>query len=96
MKSGWRGIYSLHTESNRYTQFAKLGGTKWKLGRTDSANLVTVRIFGGTEMQLNRADLVRVMAYHNLGVTDYTNSVRPIHSFGETKKLRRGNREFTL
>ena len=23
-----------------------------KLGRTDSANLVTVRIFGGTEMQL--------------------------------------------
>ena len=29
MKSGWRGIYSLHTESNRYTQFAKLGGTEW-------------------------------------------------------------------
>ena len=22
-------IYSLHTESNRYTQFAKLGGTEW-------------------------------------------------------------------
>ena len=23
------GIYSLHTKSNRYTQFAKLGGTEW-------------------------------------------------------------------
>ena len=27
MKNGWRGIYSLHTKSNRYTQFTKLGGT---------------------------------------------------------------------
>ena len=51
MKSGWRGIYSIHTKSNHYTQFAKLG-------RTDSANLVTVRIFGGTEMQLGRTDMV--------------------------------------
>ena len=25
----WRGIYSLHTESNHYTQFAKLSGTEW-------------------------------------------------------------------
>ena len=33
-----------------------------KLGRTDSANLVTVRIFGGTEMQLGRTDMVRVRA----------------------------------
>ena len=28
MKSGWRGIYSLHKKSNRYTQFHKLGGTE--------------------------------------------------------------------
>ena len=55
MKSGWRGIYSLHTKSNRYTQFTKLGGT-------DLVNLLTVRIFGGTEMQLGRTDMVRVRA----------------------------------
>ena len=24
----WRGIYSLHTKSNRYTQFTNLGGTE--------------------------------------------------------------------
>ena len=33
-----------------------------KLGPTDSANLVTVRIFGGIEMQLGRTDMVRVRA----------------------------------
>ena len=33
-----------------------------KLDRTDSANLVTVRIFDGTEMQLGRTDMVRVTA----------------------------------
>ena len=33
-----------------------------KLGRTDSANLVTVRIFCGIEMQLGRTDMVRVRA----------------------------------
>ena len=33
-----------------------------KLGRTDSANLVIVRIVGGTEMQLGRTDMVRVRA----------------------------------
>ena len=33
-----------------------------KLGRIDSANLVTVTIFGGTEMQLGRTDMVRVRA----------------------------------
>ena len=27
MKNGWRGIYSLHTKSNCYTQITKLGGT---------------------------------------------------------------------
>ena len=55
MKRRWRGIYSLHTKSNYYTQFTKLGGT-------ELANLVTVRIFGGTEMQLGRTDMVRVRA----------------------------------
>ena len=71
MKRRWRGIYSLHTKSNRYTQFTKLG-------RTDLVNLVTVRIFGGTDMQLGRTDMLRVRASRNLGETDYTNSVRPI------------------
>ena len=33
-----------------------------KLGRTDSANLMTVRIFGGTNMELGRTDMVRVRA----------------------------------
>ena len=33
-----------------------------KLGRTDLANLVTVRIFSGTDMQLGRTDSVRVRA----------------------------------
>ena len=32
------------------------------LGRTDSAKLVTVRIFGETDMQLGRTDMVRVRA----------------------------------
>ena len=33
-----------------------------KLGRTDSANLVTVRIFDGTEMQFGGTYMVRVRA----------------------------------
>ena len=37
--------------------------TRWdrivKLGQTDLANNVTVRVFGGTEMQLGRTDMVR-------------------------------------
>ena len=33
-----------------------------KFGWTDSANLVTIRIFDGTEMQLGRTDMVRVRA----------------------------------
>ena len=57
MKRRWRGIYSLHTKSNRYRELAKLG-------RTDLANLVTVRIFDGTDMQLGRTDMVRVR--HNV------------------------------
>ena len=43
MKSGWRGIYSLHAKSNRYTQITKLG-------QTDLVQNVNVRIFGGTDM----------------------------------------------
>ena len=33
-----------------------------KHGLTDSANLVTVRIFGGTDMHIGEADSVRVRA----------------------------------
>ena len=62
MKSGWRGIYSLHTKPNNYTQLTNLGGTELKLGQTDSVNLVTVRIFDGTDIQLGRTDMVRVRA----------------------------------
>ena len=70
MDRRWRGIYSLHTKSNRYTQLAKLGGTELinsvgpndKLDRTDQAKLVTVRVFSGTDMQLGRTDMIRVRA----------------------------------
>ena len=62
MEEGWRGIYSLHTKSNRYTQFTKLGDRFNRLGQTDLINLVTVRIFGGTDMQLGRTDMVTVRA----------------------------------
>ena len=33
-----------------------------KLGWTDSAKLVTVRVFDGTDMQLGRTDMIRVRA----------------------------------
>ena len=33
-----------------------------KLGLTDLAKLVTVRVFGGTDMQLGRTDMIRVRA----------------------------------
>ena len=59
---GWRGIYSLHQESNCYNLLTQLGDTQTNLGETDLVNLVTVRIFGGTEMQLGRTDMVRVRA----------------------------------
>ena len=63
MKRRWRGIYSLHTKSNRYTQSTKLDGTEsLNSVRPILANNVTVRVFGGTEMQLGRTDMVRVRA----------------------------------
>ena len=33
-----------------------------KLGWTDSAKLVTVRVFGGIDMKLGRTDMIRVRA----------------------------------
>ena len=33
-----------------------------KLGLTDLAKLVMVRVFGGTDMQLGRTDMIRVRA----------------------------------
>ena len=63
MKRRWRGIYSLHTKSNHYTQFINLGGTESTNSvRPILVNLVTVRVFGGTDMQLGRTDMVRVRA----------------------------------
>ena len=60
MKRRWRGIYSLHkplhiTSQTRLDRMVKLG-------LTDLAKLVTVRVFGGTDMQLGRTDMVRVRA----------------------------------
>ena len=63
MKRRWRGIYSLHTKSNRYTQFTNLGGTESTNSvRPILVNLVTIRVFGGTEIQLGETDSVRVRA----------------------------------
>ena len=63
MKRRWRGIYSLHTKSNRYTQFTNLGETESTNSlRPILVNLVTVRVFDGTDMQLGRTDSVRVWA----------------------------------
>ena len=45
MKEGWRGIYRLHTKSNRYTQFAiqsHLGETEIPIGETDLLGFVAV------------------------------------------------------
>ena len=63
MKRRWRGIYSLHTKTNRYTQFTNLGETELRNSVGPILEyLVTVRIFGGTEMQRGRTDMVRVRA----------------------------------
>ena len=62
MRRRWRGIYSLHTKSNRYTVFQSQWDRINKLGRTENVNLVTVSDFGGTDMQLGRTDMVRVRA----------------------------------
>ena len=86
MKSGWRGIYSLHKKSNRYTQITKLGGTDsensvrpiwfimWLLG-------VSVGPTGSTRW--DRCARVRVNP--KLGLTDYSNSVGPIWVISETE-----------
>ena len=64
MKRRWRGIYSLHTKSNCYTQSAKLGGTESlnSIRPIQQIIYVTVRVFGGTKVQLGETDLVRVRA----------------------------------
>ena len=79
MKSGWRGIYSLHTKSNHYTQFTKLGETEY----TNSVRPIQFKMwtFGFSmgpiwSTQWDRCARVRVKP--QLGLTDYTNSVRPI------------------
>ena len=96
MRRRWRGIYSLHTKSNRYTVFQSRWDRINKLGLTEVVNLVTVRSFGGTDMQLGRTDMVRVRAQRNLGETDYTNSVRPITKLGWTDFGNKLTREFAL
>ena len=74
MKSGWRGIYSLHTKTNRYTQFTKLG-------QIDSVHNVTVRLFGGTDMSTRWDRIVK------LGRTDLANNVT-VRIFGGTDMVR--------
>ena len=57
------GVYIASTQNLTVTHNLP---TRWdrivKLGRTDLANNVTVRVFGGTKMQLGMTDLVRVRA----------------------------------
>ena len=64
MEDVWRVIYSLHTKSNHYTQFTKLG-------QTDSVQNVNVRLFGGTD-KINSVGAIFLGLGHNLI------SVRPI------------------
>ena len=49
-EEGWRGIYSLHTKSNRYTHLTKLGQTKAVNSvRLTCSNNMNVGILGGTD-----------------------------------------------
>ena len=52
MKGRWRGIYSLHTKSNRYTQFTNLGGTELRnsVGPITQTRWDRFALFGETEM----------------------------------------------
>ena len=79
MKRGWRGIYSLDTKSNRYTHnWAISVRPKWKLGQTESSNIVNVGVFGGTENTISvspiwaktRACQFRWDRLYHLGDTD--------------------------
>ena len=49
MEMEWRGIYSLHTKSKRYTHFTQLGQTKSKNSETDLVQNVNVRNLDGTD-----------------------------------------------
>ena len=85
MKSGWRGLYILHTKSNRYTQISKLGGTDpensarpiwfimWLLG-----------ISVGPTWSTRWDRCARVRVNLKLGLTDYSNSMGPIWVISET------------
>ena len=113
-RRGWRGIYSLHTKSNRYTQIPKLGGTEWLNSvRPTWFEMWTLGISVGSTTSTRWDQCARVREKPHLGETDHMNSVRPISviskqrlgqansvgpiaHFGETKMLRKGNREFAL
>ena len=49
-----------------------------KLGQTDLVQNVNVRLFLGTDMSTRWDRCARVRVKPQLGLTDYTNSVRPI------------------
>ena len=73
MRKRWRGIYSLHTKSNRYTVFQSRWDRIIKLGLIEIVNLVTVRNFGGTHMQLGGTDSVQNVNVRLFGGTDMSN-----------------------
>ena len=50
MEMGWRGIYSLHTKSNRYTFDPTRSDRIEELHETDLVQNVNVRNLGGTDM----------------------------------------------
>ena len=56
------GVYIASTQNLTVTHNFPWWDQMVKLGRTDSAKLVTVRVFGGTDMQLGRTNMVRVRA----------------------------------
>ena len=105
MKSGWRGIYSLHTKSNHYTQIPKLGETEW----WNSVRPIQVKIwtlgFSVGPTQSSRWDrYARVRVKPQLGLNDYRNLAGPIwviseteswpSKLGGTENIAIGNREF--
>ena len=113
-RGGWRGIYSLHTKSNRYTQKSQLGQTEC----INSVRLIQFKMWTlgfsmGPKWSTRWDRWARVRAKLDLSLSDYFNSVRPISvirkqrdgqansvgpiaPFGDTKTLRKRNREFAL
>ena len=78
-EEGWRGIYSLHTKSNRYTQITKLGGTESENSvRSIQFIMWLLGISVGPIWSTRWDRCARVRVNPKLGLTDYTNLVQPV------------------